>query len=135
MAHLEEMLRNLNLIGRGEAGVVAGARINAPETSVQQLRDQNAVLANVCLELGHELFALKYKREELAQRLQQVDAINHRTIEATTATSGSSGAGRGMGVGAGAAAAVTQASAVTTTGAGITTTGTGNSGGGGGGHV
>lgn len=91
-AHLEEMLRSLNL--SREKG--SSNRVIAGDSTVQQLRDQNAVLVNVCLELGNELFALKYKREEYQQqRLQQVDALN-RTNDVA--------AGGGGGVGAASAA-------------------------------
>lgn len=100
LAHLEEMLRNLNL-SREKAGSV-GSRVIAGDSTVQQLRDQNAVLVNVCLELGNELFALKYKREEHKQRLQQVNALS-RTVDA----SGTGGGGGGAG-----AVAVTSSAAV-----------------------
>lgn len=88
LAHLEEMLRSLNL-NREKAGSV-GSRVIAGDSTVQQLRDQNAVLVNVCLELGNELFALKYKREEHKQRLQQVNALS-RTVD-VSGTGGGGGA-------------------------------------------
>lgn len=88
-AHLEEMLRSLNL--SREKG--SSNRVIAGDSTVQQLRDQNAVLVNVCLELGNELFALKYKREEYQQqRLQQVDALNRTNDVAAAATATGGGA-------------------------------------------
>lgn len=93
-ALLEEMLRNLNCHRDVKAGggVIRGGGGSGENSTVQQLRDQNALLVNVCLELSNELFALKYKREEIAQRLQQVDALN-RTIDASTTATGSGGGG------------------------------------------
>lgn len=86
VAHLEDMLRSLSLDNNNSNNSNSSGgslRVNA-ESTMQQLKEQNSVLVNLCLELGNELFAMKYKREEMAQRLQQVD-FGNRTIEATTA--------------------------------------------------
>lgn len=82
-------MRSLNLNsnnnrGTGGGGVVLGQ----PSSSVQQLKDQNAVLVNLCLELGNELFAMRYKREEMAQRLQQVDVVRAIAKEEEGSASG-----------------------------------------------
>lgn len=102
VAHLEEMLRSLNLSSKVAAGAVrvSGSGESSTGAVVQQLKDQNAVLVNLCLELGNELFAMKYKREEMVQRLQQVDGGGTRTADAV--------AGGGGGVASGAAKGQTQ---------------------------
>lgn len=76
------------------------------EATIKQLKESNAALVGQCLELGHELFAMRYKREEMAQRMQhQVDQV--RTGEtaagrgAVLSTGGGSSGGGGSRGGAG----------------------------------
>lgn len=69
------------------------------EATIKQLKESNAALVGQCLELGQELFAMRYKREEMAQRMQhQVDQV--RTGETAAAGRGavlSTGGGSGGG--------------------------------------
>lgn len=81
-------MRSLNL-NSGNNRAVGGVVLGQPSSTVQQLKDQNAVLVNLCLELGNELFAMRYKREEMAQRLQQVDVV--RAIAEEGSVSGGGG--------------------------------------------
>lgn len=109
-------MKSLNLTrtpGTSASGAGGGvARVNISDATVHQLKDQNAVLVNLCLELGNELFAMKYKREELTLRLQQqqqVDAVNHRTIEVgavSVGTSSTSSGGGGGGISSGSGGSV-----------------------------
>lgn len=75
LIHLEDMLRNLNLNKPRPVAAQHGTALMVDRdtaTTIHQLKDQNGLLVNMCLELGSELAALKYRREEMAVRLQQV---------------------------------------------------------------
>ena len=90
LAHLEDMLRSLNLNRVATASSVVRVNVDPSVSVAQQLKEQNAVLVNLCLELSNELFAIKYKREEMAQRLQQIDVVS---ASATSAAGSSASMG------------------------------------------
>lgn len=83
MAHLEEMLRSLNINKVRTTGPHPSLVADRDAAStMHQLRDQNGLLVNMCLELGNELAALKYRREEMAIRLQQVGSASQHAVTA-----------------------------------------------------
>lgn len=99
VAHLEEMLRSLSLsrVANTTTTNTSVVRVSEAAATVQQLKDQNAVLVNLCVELGNELFAMKYKREEMTQRLQQADVGNRTAAAATGEGPAVAGGGRAGG--------------------------------------